>query len=514
LLFVPERAGLFDRIQLKYNLHSIVVDRFWASPEGEIVEDGIVSFCCHLTLVREVVCAALPLRLVAAAFAAWGGSEGLRICRDIKVQTTAGGLIMSHEMDEVGRLTDAELVCSLEHLVKADRALSAKLLVHLGEVYERKLHLGMGYRSLHEYCIAALGMSDAEAYLRIQAAKLGRRFPLVLERFGAGDVHLSAIKLLDPVLSEENHVQLLDRARGKTKRQVEVLVAELAPKPDVPARLRKLPDARGKVAAAAPDSLSAPQACSTALTSSAAQSIAVFQSASHSSSLGVASVASPVAPSVPVAPVAPSHAFVLQPLASRAAPVAAVSQASSLQTFALQSPRARASLKPLSPGRFKLELTLGQDSHDKLEQLRELLRHQNPSGDLTSIVERALSELLGRTLKQRFAQTNALERPVARANARPRPDVAVKAKVQSNTSASKSRYIPRKVVREVHARDAGQCTFVSPEGRRCTARGFLEVHHHATTFARGGEATADNLRLTCRAHNLLLADRDYGRLFM
>ena len=75
----------------------------------------------------------------------------------------------------------------------------------------------------------------------------------------------------------------------------------------------------------------------------------------------------------------------------------------------------------------------------------------------------------------------------------------------------KSRYIPRKVLREVYARDGGQCTFVSRDGRRCTARGFLELHHHETTFARGGEATVDNLRLTCRAHNALLAERDYGR---
>jgi hypothetical protein len=86
--------------------------------------------------------------------------------------------------------------------------------------------------------------------------------------------------------------------------------------------------------------------------------------------------------------------------------------------------------------------------------------------------------------------------------------------INAKASASKSRYIPRKVLREVYARDLGQCTFVSPEGRRCAARGFLEVHHHNTTFARGGEASAANLRLTCRVHNALLAERDYGRAFM
>jgi hypothetical protein len=76
-----------------------------------------------------------------------------------------------------------------------------------------------------------------------------------------------------------------------------------------------------------------------------------------------------------------------------------------------------------------------------------------------------------------------------------------------------SRYVPRKVLREVYARDAGQCTFVSPEGRRCSAREFLEVHHHEP-FARGGAATVDNLRLSCRAHNQFLAELDYGRSYM
>lgn len=77
-----------------------------------------------------------------------------------------------------------------------------------------------------------------------------------------------------------------------------------------------------------------------------------------------------------------------------------------------------------------------------------------------------------------------------------------------------SRYVPRAVVREVYERDGGQCTFVSSNGRRCAARGFLELHHHETPYARGGAATAANLRTVCRAHNGLFADRDFGRAFM
>jgi hypothetical protein len=35
-----------------------------------------------------------------------------------------------------------------------------------------------------------------------------------------------------------------------------------------------------------------------------------------------------------------------------------------------------------------------------------------------------------------------------------------------------------------------------------------------TSFARGGAATADNLRMMCRAHNALQVERDFGEAFM
>jgi hypothetical protein len=167
--------------------------------------------------------------------------------------------------------------------------------------------------------------------------------------------------------------------------------------------------------------------------------------------------------------------------------------------FRLESPRPRASSTPLSPGRFKLEVTLGQEAQSKLEQLRALLRHQNPSGDLASIVERALSELLEREMKRRFAQVEKPKERVVGASA---------------ATPSKSRYIAREVVRAVWARDGGRCAFVSSDGRRCAERGFLELHHHEVPFARAGAHTADNLRLVCRAHNLFFAEKDYGRAFV
>jgi hypothetical protein len=74
----------------------------------------------------------------------------------------------------------------------------------------------------------------------------------------------------------------------------------------------------------------------------------------------------------------------------------------STPAFAL-TPLQRAATRALSPGRFKLVLTLDQEQHDKLEQLRELLRHQIPDGDLAPIVNPAISELLEKKRQQRGA---------------------------------------------------------------------------------------------------------------
>jgi hypothetical protein len=169
--------------------------------------------------------------------------------------------------------------------------------------------------------------------------------------------------------------------------------------------------------------------------------------------------------------------------------------------FALQAPQARATSTPQSPGRFKLEVMLDQASHDKLEQLQALLRHQVPNGDLGRVVEHALDVLFEQTMKRRFAQTKV------KTKSPPKPRAVRSRRVRS-------RYIPRAVVREVYARDGGRCSFVSSDGMRCGTRAFLELHHHDAPFARGGEATSENLRLMCRAHNALLAARDYGRDYM
>src|SRR6185503_17556737 len=151
-----------------------------------------------------------------------------------------------HDIDsrDIAALDDAALLASLRRLLADERTLSARMLVHLGEVDARGLYREQAFGSMFDYCVQALHLSEAEAYLRIRAARLGRQFPRVLPMMASGELHLSAVKLLAPVLTETNADDLLAQARSKSKREVELLLAQRFEKPDVSSAIRTLPAKR------------------------------------------------------------------------------------------------------------------------------------------------------------------------------------------------------------------------------------------------------------------------------
>lgn len=144
-------------------------------------------------------------------------------------------------------LSDTELLSRLRELTSQGRVLLARLLVTLAEVEERRLHLAAACSSLFDFCIQRLGMSEGEAFRRITAARLARRFPVILERIERGDLHLSAVVMLRDYLTPDNQEELLDAASGKSKRRVQEILAAWFPRPDAPPRIRELPEYAGSI---------------------------------------------------------------------------------------------------------------------------------------------------------------------------------------------------------------------------------------------------------------------------
>src|SRR5258708_7555681 len=127
------------------------------------------------------------------------------------------------------RLSDADLVTRMKSLVSREREATAQLVAHLAEFDTRDVYLREGYGSLHAYCCEALGLSDGEAYNRIEVARAARRFPVILEMLAASTVTLTAVRLLAPRLTSANYRDVLASARSRQKKEIQEIVARLAP---------------------------------------------------------------------------------------------------------------------------------------------------------------------------------------------------------------------------------------------------------------------------------------------
>jgi 5-methylcytosine-specific restriction endonuclease McrA len=138
-------------------------------------------------------------------------------------------------------LSDSELLVEVARLAHAERTATVQLIAALAEIDARRLYLGEGCGSLYAYCTGVLRLSEHAAYGRIAAARTSRRFPVVLEMLQRGELTLTSVCLLDAHLTEANCRDVLTRARHRSKREVEELVASLRPRPDVPPKIRKLP---------------------------------------------------------------------------------------------------------------------------------------------------------------------------------------------------------------------------------------------------------------------------------
>jgi hypothetical protein len=149
----------------------------------------------------------------------------------------------------VSHLSDGALLQNLNQLVAKDRTTTAELLVHLGEVDDRKLYAPAGYSSLFAYCLGELHFSEDVTSKRIHAARAGRTCPALLLAIADGRLNLSGAAMLAPRLTTGNADELIAAATHKTRDEIELLLAHRFPKPNVESRVRPLPVRQSSVAA-------------------------------------------------------------------------------------------------------------------------------------------------------------------------------------------------------------------------------------------------------------------------
>ncbi|PYQ44556.1 MAG: hypothetical protein DMF77_06970, partial [Acidobacteria bacterium] len=234
-------------------------------------------------------------------------------------------------------LSDQDLLASIGVLASKEREASVDLVAHLAVLDTRpSLYASRGCGSLFTYCTEVLRLSEDAACNRIEAARACRSFPAILDHLASGAMSLTSVRLLRRHLTPENHVAVLARACGRSRREIEALVAELAPRPDVPSSVRKLPSVPH-----APTPTPIP-----------------------ATTLPSTRVAAAI-----VAPPEPQPPFTPPPVVSTRRPV----------------------IETTSPERYRVQFTIGKESHEKLRRVQALLRREIPNGDPGAIFDRALT---------------------------------------------------------------------------------------------------------------------------
>jgi hypothetical protein len=136
-------------------------------------------------------------------------------------------------METLSQLSDRELLARLPEARATERAGVAQMIAYLAEVDRRRLYLGEACSSLFAFCVQRLGYSENEAQKRIQVARLYQRLPQVLVELENGSIHLTGLFVLCAHLTDENAATLLEDARGRTKREIEAIIARWFPRSDV-----------------------------------------------------------------------------------------------------------------------------------------------------------------------------------------------------------------------------------------------------------------------------------------
>lgn len=341
-----------------------------------------------------------------------------------------------------------QLLKELRDLVVCGHAYEAELVSYLGEVDSRKLYLGQACPSMFHYCVHELGFAEGVAYKRIAVARASRRFPELLHALQVGEIHLTGACLIAPHLENSTAHEWLNLARGATASEIKQRIADRKPKVAGTTSVRRVSGSRL-------ERMRPMREAPTSLLSAGPRQASQLDSTSARGN-------------VPT----PEHTV-------------------------LPSPRRTPNPQPLGCERYNVRFVAHHDTHEKLEELRALMRHSIPDGDIAKILARAVEVLLEKVRKQKIGT-----------NRKPIPDDARRPRAGSK-SGNPARKIPTAIRRAVWVRDGGKCTYQSRGGKQCGSREYLEFHHQIP-WVRCRAHEASNIFLRCRAHNQYEAELVFG----
>jgi hypothetical protein len=114
----------------------------------------------------------------------------------------------------------------------------------LQEVDDSSTFLRLGYTSLYDYMINALGFSESSASNFITVSRKAKEIPLLQSAIQEGTLSVSKARKITPVLTLENQEEWIEKAKTLPQRQLEQEVAREIPREDVPERIKFVSESR------------------------------------------------------------------------------------------------------------------------------------------------------------------------------------------------------------------------------------------------------------------------------
>ncbi len=180
----------------------------------------------------------------------------------------------------------------------------------------------------------------------------------------------------------------------------------------------------------------------------------------------------------------------------------------------LEPRKPEGSVEVARPEVYNFRFSAGKSLREKLERLAEVLGIEGAARNMPEILEKALDLALEKKDPKAKLERRRKREAVARAKTRPdEVEEETKRETPGRAVPERSRYVPSSVRERLLERAGYQCEYTGPAGVRCTARTRLEVDH-IRPHQKGGSGGEENLRVFCRGHNLLAADREFGEDFM
>jgi hypothetical protein len=374
----------------------------------------------------------------------------------------------------LAHVSDDEVLARTRRLVGRSNRLTAELLAHLAEVETRGIHRTRACSSLYAYCIYELRFSEDEAFRRVAAARLIRRFPALLDALASGELHLTGLLMLGPHLTEANLTEVLARAKHRTKRELARLVRVLDPLPSVPARIEPLGPAPARAIPADPTWEEFVQSfCPVRELAQGERPRDWVGSANDAGSVEASDTGAIDADEAPMTTDIRAPARV-----NSTAPDPAGAE--------------RPAPEPVAPERYKVQFTATAEYVRLVEEAKALLSHAAPRATLDEIHLRALRAFVTRLRKQKYAtgETPSHQAQSDVAGELPRTQKEPKGDLESAEQATRTRehrqrrqrgrHIPAAVRRAVLKRDGQQCTHTDPAGGavpRRTASSFTTWSH-------------------------------------